>query len=144
MNASLTISQQTDTWSVAHFDGMEIGGFGETTRQNPDMRWYWSGQGTYGHCATQAEAVAELAALVPGAIERRRIAQATKAEFDALPAHLQELKLAMDSADFDVARAWGRQPFNEADWRSASVAAHEATVEFLSAQSEWQSQREAA
>lgn len=141
---TITITAHSATWSKVHSGVLEIGGFGETTRDEPDMRWHWSGQSTYGYCATRGEAIAALAALVSTA-ERFRDADAAKqAEFDAMPADLQKLKAAVDRAEIERMRAWGRDPFNETAYRAASDREYRARLVFEAAKEAWASQREAA
>lgn len=142
--AKLTITGPRTGWQKAYSGDLHIGGFGETTRECPSMRWYWTGQGTFGHCETRDEAIAALEALVPAAIKAAGAVRAEQAAFDALPAHLQVLKCDLDAAYFEQQRAWGRQPFNEADYISASDRWSAARIAFDKAHDAWASQREAA
>lgn len=140
----LTTKGPKTGWQKVYAGSMEIGGFGETTRDTPSLRWYWTGQGRYGHCATRDEAIAELAKLVPEAEKSRDADRAARAAFDALPADLQELKAAMDAAEFERQRVWGRQPFNSADYAAAADAYDRAYRAFHVAHDRWMAQREAA
>jgi hypothetical protein len=140
----LKITAQTDTWSKAVHGDLEIGGFGKTRREEPDMRFYWSGTGSFGHCATREEAIAALEALVPVALQYRAADAVRAAEFAALPGDLQELKTKLDAAEFERARMWGRNPFNNADYVAAADAYHAAHVAFHVAHDRWMSRRRAA
>lgn len=140
----LTITQPSAKWFKAHAGDLEIGGFGETTRTEPELRWYWEGAGSFGYTATRDEAVAALAKMVPVAQGYAATERAEAAEFAALPEHLQELKAAMDQAEIDQRRAWGASTFNDADYRSASQRWFAARLAFDKAHDAWASQREAA
>lgn len=131
-------------WQTAHIDGQRIGGLGKTTRETPGMQWYWSANGSYGHCETRDEAIGEIEKLVPRICDQWAREAAAQSEFNALPAHLQDLKSAMLSAGVELDRAIGHQPFDEARVGSARAVYSEAITAFEVAHHAWASQREAA
>lgn len=131
-------------WSEVFVGDDKIGGFGETTREQADMRWYWSAAGTYGYRATRDEAIADIEAVVPRHLEHKAVEDAARAAFDALPDHLRALKAALNRAEFEKTRAWGHSPFNSADYQSAEAEWFAARRAFDAAHSEWLATREAA
>ena len=142
--ASFDFSATYPGWQYVSVDGVRIGGFGQTTRECPSMRWYWTGQGTYGHCETRDEAVAALEALVPAALKLAKADRDARAEFADMPAELQALKSDMDAALVDKQRAWGASSFNEADYLAASQRWFSTRLAFDKAHDAWASRRVAA
>lgn len=132
------------SWHKVYVGADEFGGLGLTTRSDEDMRWYWSAAGTYGYAATKDQALAEMRAVLPDWLTFRANDAERERAFAALPAHLQELEAAAVTAEFDRNKAWGRNPFSDADYREASDRAHRARLAFNAAHDAWQSQREAA
>jgi hypothetical protein len=144
MAYAVTIKGPMSGWQTAHLDGEEIGGLGETSHEAPALRWYWRAGIFYGHCATRDEALAAIDATVPRILEIKTQAEAKQAEFAALPVHLQDLKAAMDAAEFERQRAFGQQPFNPANYGSACALAEEARTAFHVAHNQWLCRRQAA
>ena len=141
---SITIQKTDSGWSKVYVAGHHLGGFGKTTHKSDAMRWYWSGNGTFDHCATRDEAIDGLRKQVPAFLGLKAAEKAQEAEFAALPADLQVLKTEMDRAEFERQRVWGRNPFNPVDYASASTLAHQAYTAFHVAHDAWQSRRVAA
>lgn len=144
MPKPISIHGDAGNWSTVVCDGIEIGGYGETTRTEAHMRWFWSGQGRFGHCARRDEAIAELVALAPEALDRVAAERARHEAFRDLPDDLQKLKAALDTAEFERARVWGRNPFNAADYTAASGEFSRAYTAFHVAHDRWQCRRRAA
>lgn len=131
--------QAAPRWTHVHADC----GYGPTTRSEPDMAWYWRAGIYYGHCATEAEAIAAINEKLPLVAEIKAKEAARKAEFAALPEHLQKLKIELDEAEFERQRIWGRTPFEEAEYRLASELYWAAYRSFHVAHDQWLCQREA-
>jgi hypothetical protein len=144
MAYAVTIKGPMSGWQTAHLDGEEIGGLGETSHEVPALRWYWRAGIFYGHCTTRDEALAAIDATVPRILEIKAQAAAKQAEFAALPVHLQDLKNAMDAAEFEMTRAIGHQPFDPARVGSARALYSEACTAFHVAHLQWSYSREAA
>lgn len=131
-------------WTEVFVDGAKLGGYGETTRPNDADRWYWSTDWTHGHCPTKDEAVTALRGLIGEFRAMRDRDSLVQAQYDALPDHLKPLRDEADFAEFEAQRIWGRNPFNQADYQSASTKAQAARLAFNKAHDLWLSHRHAA
>lgn len=107
-----------------------VGTIIETDRPNPDMRFKWTSENDhYGYADSLAGALVDLAEKVPGVIaEAEKVARAA-ADFDALPAHVQDLVIAERRARIERDRERNRTivieerlAAAEAAWQTAKEA----------------------
>lgn len=115
---------------VIYSGSTKVGSIFETDRANPAMRFKWTSENDhYGYAESLAGALVELAEKVPGVIaEAEKVARAA-ADFDALPAHVQDLVIAERRARIEHDRERNRTILIEerlaaadAAWQAAKVA----------------------
>ena len=107
-----------------------VGAIWETDRRDPAMRFKWVSENDhYGYAESLASALVDLAEKVPGVIAEAEKAARAAADFDALPAHVQDLAIAERRARIERDRERNRTIVieerlvaAEAAWQTANAA----------------------